>query len=213
MIKKEILNTALIVSFGTASLFIYGLTFYQGYLNFWGIEESLFPLSFERTLFQGFIASSYLGAKAIGPMFLISVVCFAALLFFNWIAKKFKSTKWFARLKKDAKEKEEEGELSFSLKYSGLFVIFSYWALIAFFGMMFLLTFSTNTGKGIAKDQYRKYSEGNEIPITLMLKGKKMVKAHTIICSSTHGAFLIEDRVRIIPLIDISAIESKPKLD
>ena len=56
MFKAVIKNTPLFLALLTASLFAFGFTFHQGYLEYWRLEESMFQLSFERTLFQGALA-------------------------------------------------------------------------------------------------------------------------------------------------------------
>lgn len=72
------LRTALtVLPIRTAGLYLLGLTYHHGFLAKFGIEETLLPLSVDRTLFQGFVAFTTLSAKP----FLYSLVAAVALFF------------------------------------------------------------------------------------------------------------------------------------
>ena len=59
-------------------LYLLGVSFHQGYLRAFGLGDSLFPLSFEQALLQGF---SFLVAKSDAIGLTILLLFFAAILF------------------------------------------------------------------------------------------------------------------------------------
>lgn len=210
MLKGEIRNLSLFLAFVTASLFTYGLTFHQGFLGYWGLEETMFKLSFERTLFQGFVASSYLGAKTLFPLMLVSIVFFIIFLLLDMGRKKLEKAKWLKPLKKSSVVTNESQDMPSHIKYTGSLIIFSSWALTTFTALTFLLNFAGYLGKDAANDQYEGFKSGKGLPITVVHKDKCKWIAHSIVCSETHCAFLVGEQVKVWPLSDISVIESKP---
>jgi len=47
MLNKDIKNATLYLAIITASLYVFGLFFHYGVLEFWGLSSGLFPLRFE----------------------------------------------------------------------------------------------------------------------------------------------------------------------
>jgi len=66
-------QASVIITLVTATLYTLGLTFYQGYLFELGVEETLFPLTVDRTLFQGFVSITTMGAKALAYLYLTAL--------------------------------------------------------------------------------------------------------------------------------------------
>lgn len=69
----------------TAVLYLLGTAYYQGYLAGFGLEDSLFPLATDRSLFSGFVAFVSFGAVptvyAVSAIFIFCfVILFAAIL-------------------------------------------------------------------------------------------------------------------------------------
>ncbi len=141
----------------------------------------------------------------------ISIGCFTILLFFSWLIKEIKSLIWFERFQQPKEKKITNNDLSPHLKYSGYFVIFSYWAFVSFFTLMLLLLVASRLGTNVAKDQYDLFKSDKKRLITVEHKENGDLSAQTIVCSSTHCAFFIDKEVKILPLTDIITITSKPK--
>lgn len=78
----------------TAGLYLLGLTYHQGFLEGFNIEESLFPLSLDRTLFQGFVAFMTLSAK---PLY-YSLIAGAAIFLTGFMAAVISSNRRVRRL-------------------------------------------------------------------------------------------------------------------
>ncbi len=211
MINREIKNLSLILAFATASLYVYGLTFHQGYLRHWGLEESLFSLSFERTLFHGFLASSYLGAKTLGPLLGVSVALFAAMTSFAWLAKVLREKSWYQKRFGERAKKTESGELPNYVQWAALIAAFAYWALVSFLVLMAMLAQAGRMGDTIAADQHARFNESKEGEVSVHLSSGEQFSGFAITCSSEHCAFLVNQAVKMYPLSSILLVESVPK--
>ena len=209
MLRNEIKNIALIIALVTAGLYTYGLAFYQGYLAYWGIEESLFIQSFERTLFHGFLASSHLGMRALVFLVIVFIGAFTVVAFFIWLAKKFKNNTWFQALFYKPSATKEKVKVSKHLKVTGLLALATYWGLLALLLLVSLLEIAGNFGKNVAADQHRKFIAGKTSPVTVQTI-EDVTMGMPIVCSTTHCAFFIEGAVKIMPLSTVKFIESKP---
>lgn len=207
MFNNEMKNQAFILAFITAGLFTYGLTYHQGYLGYWGLEETMFNLSLERTLFQGFVAANHLGAKTLGPLIIVSVLCFAVVFLFGCLWDRLKTKEYFYKIKLPEVKKYTE---TISLKYVGLFVAFSYWAFVALITLIFLLLVADFLGKEAASDQFKRFSKNQNPPLVINHKKYGVLAAHSILCSNSHCAFLVKGIVKTYSLADIHYFESRP---
>ncbi|MEJ1381354.1 MAG: hypothetical protein RPT95_10370 [Candidatus Sedimenticola sp. (ex Thyasira tokunagai)] len=210
MLKNEIKNVALIIALVTAGLYTYGLAFYQGYLAYWGIEESLFIQNFERTLFHGFLASSHLGMRALVFLVVVFIGLFAVAAFFTWLSKKLKDNTWLQALFYEPAPSKEKIDVPKHLKNTGLLALVTYWGLLALLVLISLLEIAGNFGKNVAADQHRKFIAGETSPVTVKTTKDVVTIGMPIVCSTTHCAFFIEGGVKIMPLSTVTVIESKP---
>lgn len=202
MLKNVISNISLALAFITANFFSCGLAYQQSYLAYWGLEESSFSLSFERTLFQGFIAMSAPFMKIVGPLIPILIICFVVMLFLHIRAtKKSKSP-----VTKTDPNKQLPAYMNTFLNL--IVFLFSTFMIIVFFYVF--LQDARNFGNTYAKEQYDKFISGKGNQIVVMLKDNSSFNAYSICSSESHYAFLIGDKVRVLPLSDISVLESTP---
>jgi len=214
MLNSEIKNLSLILALVTASLYVFGLTYHQSYLLYWGLEESLFELSFERTLFQGFIATSSFGANALVGLVGISAICFLGALLIQEARSRINQKKWFISFSKkiDAiTQAKSNSETPKSVKLSAIFLAISLWLLVAFIVLLLLLIVAGHFGERAAKNQLKAFSKPENKRHLISLKGEPPINASPIICSNKHCAFLIAGKTKTIPIDDISFIESATK--
>lgn len=142
-------HASIIITLSSACLYVLGLTFYQSYLISISIEETRFPLTFDRVLFQGFVSSITMGFKALLWLYLTAVgVVFVAvisrvmmaLLKEHWLLSRIKS------LFRDDRNKEKDDKGSFlelAIK------IFEYLASVffIFLAVYLVILASANVGK------------------------------------------------------------------
>ena len=200
------------LALGTACLYTYGLTYHQGSLAYWGLEETMFPLTLERSLFQGFVASSQLGAVALAPLLGVALTVFTALLFFSWI---------WAQLRNGLGPRQRGGHgpagtrldiaLPLWLGYAARWVQASYWALVAFVLLMLTLVVADRLGRQAAHERHLSLRGGSLAPVTVTHRLRGPVVGHALICSDTHCAYLVGETVLTLSRADIGVIESQAR--
>lgn len=205
----EVKNIPLILAFITASLYTYGITYHQGYLSYWGLPDGLFPLSFEHTLFKGFIATSHLGANTVLPLVLVAVGLFALAVLSYWLFRLPAIRKLLDKLPKPKTSPAASVANSLiadkNVRYSGIVFAVTYWVLVTFVGMLLLLTVAGHFGKESAKQQFANMATKTQ-PSTICHKVKGEYLAYPVICSVTHCALYRNNHIEIVPLGDISEI-------
>lgn len=207
MFNREIKNATLLLAVGTAALYAYGLSFYQGYLGYWGIEESLFELSFERLIFQGFSASGLAALKILGP-FVLSAVCFA---FFVWLFQRFRKAAWVKRWIASSVDDKVGAEKSETLSVLVAVFTAAYFTLVALIVAWFLLLLAGVHGRSVAEDQHVSWATTPERQIYVTLDSGRSFKAHSITCANAHCAYLSEQEVVVYPVSSIAVVQSAPK--
>ena len=209
-LNQQLRLLSLGLALGTASLFTYGLTYHQGFLAYWGLEETMFPLSLERSLFQGFVASSHLGAKTLAPLLGVSLACFAALLFFSWIWGRLQASRWLSRRRGPGPASSRvELALPAWIAYAARWVQWSYWALVGFVVLMLTLVVADRLGRDAAQQRHASLRSGAQAPVTVNHRLKGPLLGHALICSDTHCAYLVGETVLTLARADIGVIESQ----
>jgi hypothetical protein len=77
---KTVLPVLPVISVLSAGLYLFGTTYLQGYLNAFGIDDSMFPNSIDRLLFSGFAALVTFGVVPFVYAFLAMLALVAAVL-------------------------------------------------------------------------------------------------------------------------------------
>ena len=178
----------------------------------------MFQLSFERTLFQGFLTPLYFSGALVIVLVLWVVVALASLIILlvsGWIWRKFVSS-WIGRKLVsslwrlfDGLVKKKDQETPPYLKKPIFFILIPYWGLIIVIALMSILVIAGDLGRQVASDEHKRFKSGKELPIKVVHKDKSKLIAHSIGCSETHCAFLVGEQVKVWPLSDISVIESE----
>lgn len=206
---------SIIITTLTAALYTLGFTFYQSYLLELGVEESLFPMTIDRTIFHGFVASTTMSAKGILWFLLAAegVVLIATLGgFIIKLAKKkciFKN----AQTNTDASGqscqgdvKQEESFLNFSYK---MLVIASI-TVFSYLGIILVLIASGQSGKEAAL-RFKEKAKNNIISaVNISLKNdEKIIKVYPIVCNQNQCSFYDGSRTFVLSLNEIQKIETE----
>lgn len=212
---QEIKNQALILSIGTAVLYGYGITFYNHYLGYWGLEPELFALPLEKVLFQGFYGFTWLGSETLAPFALVAMAWFSISLLWFLVADKvnrYLSSK-LARLRAALTSKpttpqksqppDKEPPKWLLLSYHA--VLGSLLSLMFFLIMLLLLLAGEHYGEKTAQKQEAKMAAA-KYERTVAIKDGPILKAKVITCSSTHCALLINGKAQVYPVGDIKSI-------
>ncbi|MFM2112377.1 MAG: hypothetical protein RLZZ271_1037 [Pseudomonadota bacterium] len=179
----------------TAGLFLLGLAYHEGYLEMFGLDDSLFPVSKDRILVFGFLSLVSISTPSLfytitALMILLSAVVISGVIF-SGSPLLARMTKRLSLDKKSEQKNEEvlsEYErfkrlLATTLGYLGMSGI-----LILFFIVIVFL--SLNSGRQQALSEIKAFSMSQENYVTLhsaLLERPERVKQ--LVCSSSHCAF------------------------
>lgn len=76
-----------------AILYTLGLNYYQGFLSVFGLEESMFPLTFDQTIFTGYLSMVQLRGKPILWLLIASEVALIVVYFADFLLKRLQKKK------------------------------------------------------------------------------------------------------------------------
>ncbi|WP_263770053.1 hypothetical protein [Propionivibrio soli] len=182
----------------TAALYVLGISFYQGFVGAWGLEESLFPIAVDRTLFYGFFALMDRSAvqlvyfvfatEAIALVALAIVVLSTSARIRNYFDNKFKASP----PKEEEREIKPPKAIAWFWQWTTYTFFFSIAVLLIVLGFLFAASLADRSGRETAAFMLKRIEAGRRSPIDLYLTGHaEPIKAHSILCSGTHCAFLI----------------------
>lgn len=187
----------------TASLYVLGVCYYQGFLRVVGLEESQFPLTVDRTLFHGFFALLDLSAAQIGYFVLASeiIALVAVVIVALSTSKRVRNLIGFRSSSTLTHEKKIEAldppkPLSEFADFSSQMFLFSAIVLFLILGILVAGTFADKSGQAAAKSFLKKIEDGKQPGVDIFLAGQEQsVKGYSILCGTTHCAFLVNQKV------------------
>lgn len=205
---------SVILSITTAGLYTLGFTYHQGYLREFGITDSLFPLSVDRALFEGFVSLSSMGATAVVWFILAAEGVLILAVTGTFVLKLMAKKKWFVKsfsqiTNESPGTKNDEDGNSF-IMFSKTMLMYSLVLFFMFIGILFVLIASDKSGteaakrfKGNAINKKIKYSK-------IILRNTNIELEGAVIASSrTNVAFLTTDKVVVLNMSDIARIDSR----
>lgn len=189
------LQTALtVLPIVMASLYLLGLTFHQGFLLEFGIEETLFPLSVDRTLFQGFVALMTLGAKPLYYAVIAMLAVFSTALLAVLLASNQRIRSWGHRLvvwlipSSNTKPLSAGASRIFD-RVSAAF-IYAVGALAIYIALLVVALTATKSGREQAshlKEQAAK--NGDDVVVLYPSNGASPITGKPILCNTLHCAY------------------------
>lgn len=196
----------------TAGLYLIGLAFHQGYLDEFGIEETLFPLSVDRTLFQGFVAFLTLGAKPIVYSLLAVMVLFISAVTVAVLSSSERIRNWTSMVVTKLKPKKQikstiptwASELIDTAAN-----MFIYIAIIFFLYASLLLVaiFATQSGKEQSIQFIKGATDLEKGYVTLHIENSaETMTGKPIICGSTYCAYWVGSKVTLLKNDSVSKI-------
>jgi hypothetical protein len=178
----------------SAGLYLLGATYQQGYLDGFGLEDSLFPLAIEKALLSGFIAFISFGLV---PM-LYALFAILALFFTVLVAAVLSSTsrvkhwqtKVAAKLRSMRSKSEPSPTMNSIVDRSGSIYGYIAGAFLLIFSLLIVAVLSTKSGREQAQKEIEAFKDkkGNWVMLyTGVLPAP--TRAKQIICSTSHCAF------------------------
>lgn len=195
------------LALATACLYAYGLSYHRGYLSAWGLEEGLFPLSFDRTVFQGFVASSELGAVTLLPLLVVALMLLLAALLGAWLASAWRA--WQARRATPSLRPDEaqtgsglDRRAVALMARAGLWI---YAATVVYAIIMGLVWSADQLGRAAAARQARALPTQAELAVRT--RGGEARPARIVLCSASQCALWIEGRLQVQPTAEITRLD------
>jgi hypothetical protein len=205
----------------TASLYVIGRGVYTGYVKSFGLDESLFPLTVDDVLFQGFLVSLKIVLQPSVDLLGIVVLILIGGVGYSMVFGIFPNLRsaindaideFFAKLKS-----EEEVVLPKLLRRVfnavnkfGFYLIVSVIALFAV-GNAYI------EAEKIGKQSYREFKEssakgeGRNAVLVTLKANKVTFLANSITCGSQHCAYLVDGQAVVFRHEDVSRTSAIPK--
>lgn len=206
MLRREISNLPLWLALTTSVLYVVGLIFSQGFFTFWKLEESLFPLSLERTLFQGFVAYSYISAWSVLYLLVAALVTNYIAWASNFILGRVKSLNRNENIAKKSLRgdvKTRHQPLKDWVAMSSRWVVLSMWVCLIFTILVIILFAVAKLGYWTGERHLDRIKSGSVPPLVLTHSTRGKMGGHVILCSAQHCAFYSDSKLYVFPLTDI----------
>ena len=200
---------SLVISITLAVLYCLGISFYQGFIGSFGIDETQFQLSVDRLFFQGFVALAdmstsgfiWLVAAASGVVIVAQLVTLAAVFISRYDFSRILPL-WLTE--SQGNKPEDHPFVEFSLK------MFSYVILmfVSFLAILLVLIASDKSGKSYAEKYKEAAASHPKLIVTIQTKGEQY-KGRSITCSETQCAYWLKDHSIVLNKRDIKIVSSK----
>lgn len=185
-----------------ASLYFLGICFYQGFTRIMGVEETLFPISVDRTLFNGFFALLDLSIPQIGYFLLaaeiIALVAMTTVFLSSSIRVRSAVGAWLichSHDKKTAAPLEAPSQVTTFANFSARMFVYAAVIFFTFLGILLSGIVADKSGQATANNFLRKIEDRRQPSVDLFLVGQNQpIVAYPILCSATHCAFLINKK-------------------
>lgn len=186
----------------SAALYVLGLSFFQGFTQDLGLDETQFPITVDRTLFYGFFAVLDLGVEQIAPfLFAAEVIAFVAggVLYIS-ASHRFQEVvermhNWGVKRQSSDKSDKSPEEISAFANFSLKMFLFAVIVFFVILGILLAGSLANNSGRAVAQKLLTNIEEGRQLQVELHIVGQaEPILSYPIICSSVHCAFLINHK-------------------
>lgn len=215
----------------TALLYLLGYVYYGTYLSFWGLSESLFPLSKDQSVISGLFRSLLLSSTMLSKLALVMYLLLA-MMFATFVSTYRPITEWFSNLFSRFKSKAVPAlrrNVAITsvhdklMDTAGLIAGGIGFFLFILALVVFPCQWSINQAKKDARKEYAEILSGKESGQLFLSRVKLQIKnesktyvvysGHLIQTSTTHAALYNKDRgMMIFPMANIARIEMSEKV-
>jgi len=220
--KRILDHASVFISLVLASFYGLGLLYHKSFLREFGIEETQFPLSIDRTFYQGFFALAELTA----PNIMFVILCAAGVLLTAYlaallveIAKRVNVVKpILLRLQNVFTSNSEIVEFHPAIERFTEFSTKVFWyvcaAVFSYLSILLILIAAEHAGKANAERYKDKIANKEIIQDTLLVeisKGKlETYKGYSIVCNSSQCAYFDGNSTSVFNDSSVKTLSSKP---
>lgn len=198
----------------TAGLYLFGMTYHQGYLSEYGLNDTMFPLAGDRSLFTGFFSFLTVSLPALFYAVFATVFLTIALVIALVLSSLLRVRACWSRVRRWLSKQNslpaESNKAAADLldKSTALYVYLA--ALLALFILFVVMSvLSAKSGKELAKKEIGEFAN-NTLMSTLVTdkQGVEVLRGYTVICSDKFCAFWTGKQAVIVPTDDIGRMSS-----
>lgn len=207
MKEKFFSDTTFILAFLTSASYVLGVTYCQGFLREFGLDDTQFTLSLDRYLFQGFVSFRDIGPRAMW-MLVFAVLCITLVILIYLIARKFLNRKSARKNNADEMRKDKAVEEESWIAFWADILFMGGGLFGAFFGVLVVALLSTSAGAKAAIN-YKKNMEKGVIKENCveMKAPEDSFTGYLIVCSQSQCAYWNSGKTKIINLNDVKSQE------
>lgn len=215
-------HAPVLISLVLASFYGIGLMYHQSFLRAFGIEETQFPLSIDRTFYQGFFALAELTA----PNIMFVILCAAGVVLtvyfatlFLVVAKRVNVAKSLLTKVRDLfSSNSEKVEFHPAIEKFTEFSTKVFWyvsaAVLSYLSVLLVLIAAEHAGKANAQ-RYKDKIANNEIAEDTLLvetsKGQlETYKGYSIVCNTSQCAYFDGNTTSVFNDSLVKTLNSKP---
>lgn len=194
----------------TAGLYLFGMTYHQGYLGSYGLNDTMFPLASDKSLFTGFFSFLTVSLPALfyavfATVFLVIALVIAMVLSSSPRVRAFwtRILRWVPKQESSRTDanKAATGLLDKSAALHGYLA-----ALIVLFILLIAMSLlSAKSGEELAKKEMSEFAKNAAMVTHVMGKdGVEILRGYTIICSDKFCAFWSGKQTVVVLADDIA---------
>lgn len=179
----------------TSALYLLGSTYHQGFLNRFGIEETLFPLSVDRIIFEGFVAFITLSAAPfsyalVAAIAIIATVPLAALISSNQRIRIWGRILSLKLRKRFSSQSELSESTSRWVDRAGTVAIYLIMAFALYLALLVIVISSAKSGQEQADIFKRNSTQSRDGFVALYFQGGSTpIMGKPIFCSTSYCAY------------------------
>lgn len=203
-----------VIPVASAGLYLIGIAYHQGYLNAFGIDDSLFPLAADRAMQFGFIATI---STALVPMLytyiavaiLLASVLVVAIISSSPIMKLIQARLTTMMRSWRSKDKTSSPAINTLVDRSSTLYLYTSGACFVIILLLLIPVAAVKSGKEQAQYEIDAFKVNRVNWVTLYSPAfQKPIKAMQISCSGTHCAFWLGSKSLILRQDSIGRIEA-----
>lgn len=219
MTNSRLQNALTILPIISAGLYLLGFSYHQGYLEAFGIEDSLFPLATDKALLFGFFA--FVSFSLVPMLYIVAAVL---LLFFTVLVVAILSssprakhlyTKLAGKLRSLCSKQKISPTLSEYVDKSGIAYSYAVGTFLVAISLILVTLLASKSGKEQAERDIAsfKQNKGTWIMLHSPLLSSP-TKAKQVICSTSHCAFWTGKETLILRHENVTHVAThNPSLD
>ena len=222
MNKVTLKTILLVLPVISAGLYLLGSTYHQGYLDGFGLEESLFLIPTDRSLLFGFFSLLNLGIVPIVYSLLAAMLLIVATLVVAILASTERAKFWLIKIrelfnrKSSLKINPSENMVNLVDKGAG-FYMYAAGIFLVMVILLLIALLSQNSGREQAAKVIKDFSDAKGNYVELQDANLSApIKAKQIICGTSHCAFWIGDQAMVTQhekILRLSALKFPPKTE